>query len=60
MLRVFNLQFGRGNKGNLSFCKKIPTRFQEGFSEFRYVALGVDNGLGRDIFARTREGKDKI
>jgi hypothetical protein len=34
-LRSFNLHFNRDENGQLSFYKKIPKQFQEGFNAYR-------------------------
>jgi hypothetical protein len=34
-LRSFNLHFNRDDNGQLSFYKKIPKQFQEGFNAYR-------------------------
>lgn len=34
-LRSFNLHFNRDGNGQLSFYKKIPKQFQEGFNSYR-------------------------
>jgi len=34
-LRSFNLHFNRDDNGQLSFYKKIPKQFQEGFNSYR-------------------------
>ncbi|CAG8610602.1 2374_t:CDS:10 [Ambispora leptoticha] len=34
-LRAFNVHFNRDNKGELTFYRKVPKKFQEGFEKYR-------------------------
>ncbi|KAF9287095.1 hypothetical protein BGZ68_002248 [Mortierella alpina] len=35
VLRIFNMHFNRDNRPELSFFRKVPRRFQEGFSAYK-------------------------
>ncbi|KAF9412460.1 hypothetical protein BGZ94_001038 [Podila epigama] len=35
VLRIFNMHFNRDNRPELSFFRKVPKKFQEGFSEYK-------------------------
>ncbi|KAG0000855.1 hypothetical protein BGZ79_005397 [Entomortierella chlamydospora] len=57
VLRIFNMHFNRDNRPELSFFRKVPKKFQEGFSNYKanYIrrktekkaaALAARSGLG--------------